>query len=209
MNISKRAIISLACGLGATAAFAGGPALSWTSSGFNSASVTSTRGYSFNVLDAAGIDVTALTFFDEGADGLAESHDVGIWDSAGNLLVSANVSSGVVDAIDVNGLFRVKSISTFHLAQGTDYVVGGVFLAGSADRQAINFVGLTTGPEISYGQTRFNNNGVNALSFATSTISQSGLPGGSFEYASAVPEPASIAAIGLGIVCLLRKRKSK
>jgi hypothetical protein len=206
MNIGYRISLALGISVLSSAALGQAPALNWTTNGTNGTSVTSTRGFSFNVLDAAGINVTHLTFWDNGGDGLAQSHDVGLWDSAGTLLASTTIAAGTANALDVNGKFRIGAISTVHLAQGNNYVVGAVFLSGSADLQAINMVGLTTPPQISYGQTRFNNNGSSTLSFPTSTISQIGLPGGSFQF-TAVPEPATIAALGFGALAMLRRRR--
>lgn len=202
-----KTILILAVGVCSSAALAQGPAMDWATNGTNTASTTSTRGYSFNVLNPNGINVTHLSFFDDLGNGLNTSHDVGIWNSAGTLLASTTISAGTVDPLDATGKFRSRAISPIFLAAGTDYVVAGVFLANS-DLQAINMTGLVMGSGITYGQTRFNNNGVNSLSFPTSTISQVGLPGGSFSYAP-VPEPATMAAMGLGIAALLRRRRNR
>ena len=188
-------------------AFSQTSAMDWATNGTNTTSVTSTRGYSFNVTEAQGINVTHLTFFDNLADGLAESHDVGLWNSAGVLLASTTVSAGVVNPLDATGKFRSQAITPLFLAPGNDYVVAAVFLVGSADLQAINMTGLVMGAGLTYGQTRFNNNGVNSLSFPTNTISQVGLPGGSFIY-TPVPEPATLVAIGLGGLMLLLRRRT-
>ncbi len=208
MITAHRPIFVASVSLCVSAAFAGTPALNWTSASTNGTSVTSTRGFSFNVLASAGIDVTDLCFFDSGADGLADAHDVGIFNSAGTLLVWTTIANGTSSPLDVNNLFRVKAITPFHLAQGNDYAVGAVFISGSTDLQAISFVGLATPPEIAYGQTRFNNNGVASLSFPASTITQTGLPGGSFQF-TPVPEPATYAAFGLGALLLMRRRRKQ
>lgn len=172
-------------------------ALSFTSSTPNSAAVTSTRGYVFNVLSSSGINVTGLSFYDAGGDGLNESHDVGLWDASGNLLASATVPSGVLASLDGNGLFRVINISGVFLAQGINYRVGAVFEANSADTQANNLTGISTPSELQYVSGAFINNGVASLTFPTGNLA-SGLPGGSFEFATvAVPEPATIAMLAL------------
>src|SRR5450755_2722444 len=83
-----------------------------------------TLGWEFTV--SQSITVTALGAFDDSQDGLAESHDVGIWDSVGNLLGSTTVAAGTVDPL-VNQ-FRYSSVS-FTLAPGT-YEIGALWLDG-------------------------------------------------------------------------------
>jgi len=206
MNIKTSLFLFTAAASGS--AFSQTPAMDWVSNGTNGTSITSTRGYSFDVTESLGIMVTHLSFFDNLGDGLAESHDVGIWDSAGILLASTTIAAGTVDPLDATGKFRTTAITPTFLAAGDDYVVGAVFLINSGDLQAINMTGLAMGAGLAYGQTRFNNNGVASLSFPTNTISQIGLPGGSFQYGP-VPEPATFVAIGLGLVALALRRRSK
>lgn len=204
---SKTTSMVLVAVAASSSALAQTPAMDWATNGTNSTSITSTRGYSFDVTESLGIMVTHLSFFDNLADGLAESHDVGLWDSAGTLLASTTIAAGTVDPLDATGKFRTTAITPTFLAAGDDYVVGAVFVAGSGDLQAINMTGLAMGAGLAYGQTRFNNNGVASLSFPTSTIAQVGLPGGSFQYGP-VPEPATFIAVGLGLAALaLRRRK--
>jgi len=204
---SKITVLIVAAVAVSGSAVAQTPAMDWATNGTNGTSITSTRGYSFDVTEPLGIMVTHLSFFDHLADGLAESHDVGLWDSAGTLLASTTISAGTVNPLDATGKFRTTAIAPTFLAAGDDYVVGAVFLVGSGDLQAISMTGLTMGTGLTYGETRFNNNGVPSLSFPTNTISQIGLPGGSFQYGP-VPEPATFVAVGLGLAALaLRRRK--
>jgi hypothetical protein len=196
--------------LSAPYAFSQTPALSFTGSSPSNAATTSTRGYVFDVLSPTGINVSGLSFFDAGADGLSESHDVGLWDSSGNLLASATVPSGTLASLDTNGLFRVVNISSVFLAQGTSYRVGAVFVAGSGDTQAANLIGVSTPTELQYIGGAFINNGVASLTFPNSNIAL-GLPGGSFEFAAvAVPEPATVAMLilltGTGTAVWYRRR---
>src|SRR5438477_11587207 len=65
----------------------------------------STNGWAFST--ASAITVTSLGYWDFGSDGLATSHQVGIWDSAGTLLMSGTVAAGTADSLS-NG-FRFNS----------------------------------------------------------------------------------------------------
>ena len=198
------AALTAVCG----SALAQTPAMDWATNSTNGTSVTSTRGYSFDVTEAGGIMVTHLSFFDDGADGLTDRHDVGLWDSGGTLLAQTTISAGTADPLDATGKFRTNGIAPIFLAAGTDYVVAAVFVVGSPDLQAIGMTGLAMGSGLAYGETRFNNNGVGTLSFPTDTIAAIGLPGGSFQY-TAVPEPATFVALGVGALALILRRRSK
>jgi hypothetical protein len=81
-----------------------------------------TLGWKFSVNSAVG--VTGLGVFDSDLDGLAESHDVGIFDSAGNLLVSATVASGTANSLIHQ--FRYASASVL-LTPGKNYEIGAVW----------------------------------------------------------------------------------
>jgi len=78
-----------------------------------------------------GMIVTALGFWDEGADGLAASHDAGIFQDAlgGSLLVSTTIPSGT--AGNLVGDFRYQPITPVALLPNTYYTVGAQFAAGS------------------------------------------------------------------------------
>ncbi len=101
--------------------FASTIAMITTGGGIGSNNIDSfTTGWSFTVSDA--IAVTSLGYYDADEDGLTTTHDVGIFDSTGTLLVSITVPSGTVGVLDSG--FRMMSISPFTLAPG-DYVIGG------------------------------------------------------------------------------------
>ena len=90
---SVATIVLLGLALAVSPAFGDTPAATFSNlSGTPLVNGPYTLGWQFKVNTA--IDVTALGVFDSGQDGLVESHDVGIWDSTGNLLVSATVQSG-------------------------------------------------------------------------------------------------------------------
>lgn len=206
--MKKHIAIALTVGTLTSTAFGQIAAIDWTSHSVNSTGATSTRGYSFNVTNAGGINVTHLSIFDQDANGLAEAHDVGIWDSSGNLLASTTISAGTASALDSTGKFRTEAISPVFLSAGSDYAVGGLFELGSGDFQAVFLNGQTMGAGITFGESRFINNGLSSLTFPTSTLGGiSGMIGGSFSY-EPVPEPPTITVLALAAVTTLRRRRN-
>jgi hypothetical protein len=105
-----------------------------------------TLGWQFTV--NSPITVTKLEAFDSSQDGLFESHDVGIWNSTGSLLVSATIAAGTVDAL-INQ-FRVKPVTPTLLAAGT-YNIGAVWLDG-ADPNTFpgDLSNFATAPQITF-----------------------------------------------------------
>ena len=60
---------------------------------------TGTRGWAFSNGGPNSVTITAVGVWDFGGDGLANSHEVGIWGNSGNLLRSANVPAGTEVAL--------------------------------------------------------------------------------------------------------------
>lgn len=185
-------------------------AITFTSNGVSSTGTSSTRGYSFNVT-LSGLVATHLSFWDQGGDGLAEAHDIGLWDPAGVLLASTTVSSGT-GATLLDG-FRIVDIADIALPIGVGYTVGAVFVNGSADQQAASLVGLASAAGITYVDARFINNGIASLTQPTTVLGgNTGLTGGSFLVDAAavagVPEPLSIGLVALGLSALVIRRRS-
>ena len=85
---------------------------------------STTLGWRFDVL--SGIDVVALGYWDEGSDGLIESHPVGLWTDSGTLLASTVVdnTSSAIASSEVSGRWLFESIPLLFLSPGL-YVVGG------------------------------------------------------------------------------------
>ena len=153
-----------------------------------------------------------LGVWDAGANGLVESHQVGLWNSTGTLLASATVGSGTSAAL-VDG-FRYVDIVDVPLAVGS-YTVGAFYFSGSLDVQAIDLVGLATAPGITYDDFRFIN-AVASLTMPTEPLNgRTGLIGGTLMVdaitapTSEVPEPQSalLALMGVGLLSLARARR--
>ncbi len=86
-----------------------------------------TLGWSFSTNSA--VTVSSLGVFDSGLDGLANSYQVGIFNSGGTLLTSTTVQSGTVDPL-INQ-FRYASTAPVTLAAGGTYSIGALYLTGS------------------------------------------------------------------------------
>ena len=204
------AVLALAAALVPAAQAAPVSALTFTSADSNSTCCNSTRGYAFDVLDS-GLFATHLGIWDAGSDGLARSHDVGLWDSLGVLVASVTVPGGAAAAL-VDG-FRYVDIADVALSTGR-YTVGAVFFAGGTDDQARSLVGTATASGISFVGARFINNGVASLTNPTESLSITGLMGGSLmvdRLNGRVPEPGALSLIALALGAAgvaVRRRKA-
>lgn len=193
------------------------PAISGTAASYGFSSYQ-TIGWQFSANQKISVD--ALGYFDfEFEHGLADSHQVGIWDSSGTLLTSATVDAGAVDPLV--GFFRYKPITPYLLLAGQTYTIGGTTDAFNPpapyDQWAFNVVGLTTDPAISLtaNAARLQPTAGNTLVDPTMVGQGNVLAGPNFLIGpapSAVPEPGSLALLFTGGLPLLgplrRRRKS-
>ena len=162
-----------------------------------------TDGWRFTL--ASDVTVTDLGYYDHNADGLAQSHDVGIFTDMGALLFSATVTPA--DLLD--GLFRYTSIAPQTLMAGT-YRIGG-FRADGTDPVVSNATGFVTAADVSHLGGYFNLSG--ALAFPNTAVGGAFEPsifGPNFKFETAsVPAPATLALMGLGLACIGYRRKRK
>jgi hypothetical protein len=166
----------------------------------------------FRFLANQTAQVTRLGVFDAFQNGLPGAQQVGLWDSRGNLLAST-----LVDNTDgLEGYWRFHAIQNVTLTQGETYMVasqGGEFYTYQTN-------GFTVNPYITYLSDSFSTLGHSLhspLGFPGSsaflTASQGGgYFGGNLDFEdllpAAVPEPASIVLLGIGIAGIaLRKAK--
>ncbi|MCB0824782.1 MAG: DUF4082 domain-containing protein [Armatimonadetes bacterium] len=160
-------------------------------------------GFKFNV--NANTNMTHLGIWaDNDTSGLDEEHQVGLWRvSDGALLASAFISNADV----LEGDFYFEALgSSVALTAGVDYIVAAAYWFGGLDGYI---------SEGTYG-TDSNVNLVNAvfpdaeaLGFVMpggNTVGNAGRVGPNFK-TDAVPEPATMAVLGLGAAALLRRRK--
>jgi hypothetical protein len=99
------------------------------------ASFTGTKGWSFYNGPNNPIAITQLGIFDSGGDGLASSHQIGLWATDGTLLASAIVPAGLLAPL-VDG-YRYAPIAPVTLPGGFGvsggYIIAAQYFAGDTD----------------------------------------------------------------------------
>ncbi len=178
-------------------------------------------GYDFTVGDTP-ILVTKLGVYDYGADGLGQSHDVGIWNvavSSSTPLVSATVLSGTGSpaegpVINNAGQFRfVELDSALALDANTTYRIGAYY-GNTSDVHVRTPLGDTTVTWTTASEITYNGGRYRWISSVQCPTDATNRPfayfGPNFQFV-AVPEPCSL--IGLlvgggiaGVVLVLRRR---
>jgi hypothetical protein len=154
-------------------------------------------GYEFRVND--DIAVTHLGVYDHGANGLAVSHEVGLWTLNGQLLASATVQAGTVETLTSS--FRFQAIPLVHLSEGVEYVVASTTPIGDP----IAFSSTYVNPEeVTWIRARTREG--DSFHFAGGTNVNRGYFGGNFMF---VPEPCTIVLMASGMVALVRRRAKR
>ena len=187
--------------------------------------VPSDRIFGWEFSPQAEIAITQIGWLDVGGDGLVDSHGIGIWTSAGELLHSVVVSSS--DELD--GPLRYVSIPALTLTPLESYVIAGVqpkyrcvpeqagcydeppnWLAGTqilTDPLALQLVDIPVDDHITLLAGRSGPSVDAALAFPGDVYDLSnGLHvGPNFRFA-VVPEPSGIVLIVVGLLLVLGLR---
>src|SRR5262245_9723104 len=106
-----------------------------------------TQGWRFHVNEP--ITVSALGVWDQNADGLLESHQVGIWTLGGTLLTSTTVQANLGSSITAG--FRYEMTTPVTLPSGKDYLIGALYTRSQSDERVVRLVAsVATEPELNY-----------------------------------------------------------
>ena len=178
-----------------------------------------TVGWDFTVTQPTVVN--ALGYYDEGADGMAASHPVGLWDAATQaLLATATINTTDLAGptfpvtATVNGRFLFDTFDSgvpLTLVPGVRYVLGGYVPAGTTAAQTDGYRSAVTSPSfdpgIVFGQSRRDTAGTaTGLTFPDVATAGNGRFGPNIGFI--IPEPSSIALIGVGLAaCLTRRRR--
>jgi len=151
--------------------------------------------------------VTALGLFDWGANGLADAHEVGIWDAGGSLVVSAIVQNQpLVTSTSAFGDWRFAQVGSTFLAAGS-YTIGAYYptqLDAFVGSNATDKVVVSPASWLTFGQAMVTTGGSEFFKRPDVATSETFTPAffGPNFLSSAVPEPATwaIMLIGFGAV---------
>ncbi|OUL27494.1 hypothetical protein BV378_09980 [Nostoc sp. RF31YmG] len=172
---------------------------------FDSPTIDSTNGewsLGFKFSTNQKVTVNQLGFYDDQKNDLTQTHDVGIFNDAGQLLVSGTVKPG--DTLD--GWFRYTSIAQTILDAGKTFFIAA---ATRSENYTWNPNGFTVDPAINFINDAYQSSATLVFP-AQGSSSVTGWFGPNFKTAESVPEPLTLGSTVLagGIGLLMKKRKA-
>ncbi len=190
-----------------------------------------TLGYSFTVATGNSLTFNALAVFDVGpgatalvtvggpnVDGLGQDHQVGVWDSGGNLVASATVLTTdptLASSNSASGQWVYHSLGAPVTLSAGNYVVGAFYAGSTPDAVMVqqstvlnNVAGATFGQGMYiYNATFAEPNGTyppnDQQYFGPTLLDVDGLT------AAAVPEPATLLLLGSGLLGVAARARRK
>jgi hypothetical protein len=186
-----------------------GPALAGLAVDFSSVTLNINDGnwiVGFKFSTNVPVTVTKLGFYDDLKNGLAESHDVGIYDSVGNLLVSTTV----LTTDPLTSWFRFHDVTPYTLAAGQTYFIQGV---NGTENYTWYANGFVVDPSITFNKDAyyFPQNGV--LTFPNASDGITAAQGGGYFgpnfSTTATPVPSALLLMGSGLLGLVGLRSFK
>jgi len=177
--------------------------------GYNNVSSSDmTLGWSFDV--DSDILIKKLGVWDDLDDGLDAAHQVGIWNDAGDLLVSTTVQSGTASPTEgpvvAGGQFRYEAIEFVDqvvLSAGETYVIGALF--DDDDDFIWDGSSMSTASEIIFGEQLYADGNGFELPENPFPSPRYGYFGPNFMF---VPEPSSGVLLALGLIAFAVSKRT-
>ena len=198
-------VLAFALCVGVAASVANGAAITGytggaTYPGYYSSVLGDVIGYDLLINDT--IVVTDLGCLIDPLDGVLDStHDVGIWDAAGNLIASAVVDPATMFIQDG---FGYQSIANVTLNAGETYIIGAMYTIDDNDSYISGATTLTTAPEVTWIQSRYPAAVDLGFVFPANTSTSYGRLGPNFLF---IPAPGALALFGLAGLGVRRRRR--
>jgi Domain of unknown function (DUF4082) len=168
-------------------------------------------GWQFTTLQ--DITVESLGYYDDSLDGFATPHEVGIFDSSGNLIVSSLLDAGTTDPLIDQ--FRYQVIMPLFLPAGATYTIAATtdgpsdaWAYGYASTTIVNFA-VDPAIQVASDAGRFDYQSDNVLRDPVSQFGYTVYAGPNFLIAAAIPELSSFLLLSSGLFMLIIWRLKK